>query len=148
MPTCVRRGRSGLARAAHPVPRPTARRGCVFAWVFRCTRLLLARLRAATPDLEEQLALFAKYMAEPADVGTVRETVDRLWVRRSPHETVKTAVVRLFTALIGYRAGGPNRPPAVFHAGSNAGGAPPADRGQAFEAVIQDFLAFVHMGKA
>jgi hypothetical protein len=97
--------------------------------------------------LEEQLALFAKYLAESAEVSVVQGTVDRLWVQRSPHETVKTAVVRLFTALIGYRAGGPYQHlPCMMPIAMLVRTSP--DREQAFEAVIQDFLAFVREGGA
>jgi hypothetical protein len=79
----------------------------VFAWVIRCTRRLLVLLTASTPELEEQLTLLESYVRESAEVPVIRETLERLWVQRSPGETAKTAVVQLFGALIRYREGAP-----------------------------------------
>ena len=117
----------------------------VFTWVIRCTRRLLETLGEKTPILEQQLALLQLYVRETADVPVIRETLEWLWVLRSPHETAKTAVVQLFGALIRYRDGDPYRhlcctvsiTMLVAHA---------RDRAQALEVVLQDFSAFVTEG--
>jgi hypothetical protein len=77
----------------------------VFGWVARCTRHLLALMGEFTPDLQEQLTLLESYVADSAELATIRDTLERLWVQRSPHETAKAAVVQLFGALIRYRQG-------------------------------------------
>lgn len=115
----------------------------VFAWVVRCTRRLLVRLGEPTPNLAAQLALLESYVKEPVDVAVIRETVDRLWVQRSPHETAKTAVVQLFGALISYQEADAYRHLSctvpitmLVRAAQN--------REQALEEVLQDFGAFIN----
>jgi hypothetical protein len=49
--------------------------------------------------------VFEQYVATKTDVGTIRQTLEQLWVLRSPHETAKTAVVQLFGSLPRYREG-------------------------------------------
>jgi hypothetical protein len=114
----------------------------VFAWVVRCTRRLLVMLGEATPNLEEQLGLLEAYIKESVDVVVIRETLERLWVQRSPHETAKTAVVQLFGALIRYREGDPYRHLACTVSITMLVGAAEY-REQALEVVLQDFGAFV-----
>jgi len=75
----------------------------VFAWVVRCVIRLLEFLGQRTPELDEQIALFEGYVAKTANLQTVRDTLEQVWVMRSPHETAKTAVVRLFASLVRYR---------------------------------------------
>jgi hypothetical protein len=77
----------------------------VFAWAIRCTRRLLVILGEFTPSLNEQLAMLESYVKECVDIVVIRETLERLWVQRSPHETAKTAVAQLFGSLIRYREG-------------------------------------------
>jgi len=86
-------------------------------------------LGESMPNLEEQLGLLESYIKESVDVVVIRETLERLWVQRSQHETAKTAVVRLFGALIRYRDGDPYRHLACTvtnHDGCRRGGEPGA----------------------
>ncbi len=114
----------------------------VFAWVVRCTRRLLVVLGELTPSLVEELGLLESYVREAADVALIRETLERLWVRRSPHETAKSAVVQLFGALIRYREGDPYRHLCCTASITMLVGAA-ADRERALEEVLQDFSTFV-----
>jgi hypothetical protein len=114
----------------------------VFAWVARCTRRLLVMLGESTPNLEEQLGLLESYVKESVDVAVIRETLERLWVQRSPHETAKTAVVQLFAALIRYREVGPYRHLCCTVSITMLVGAA-ADREQALQEVLEDFGDFV-----
>jgi hypothetical protein len=114
----------------------------VFAYVIGCTRHLLATLGEATPDLEQQLELLQSYVKESIEIAVVRETLGRLWVRRSPYETAKTAVVQLFGSLLRYREGNTYRHLACTVSITMLVGAA-QDREQAFEAVLQNFIAFV-----
>jgi hypothetical protein len=95
-----------------------------------------------SPELDEQVKLLEEFVETTPDVKTVRETLEELWVKRSPHETVKTAVVNLFGSLLRYRENYEYRHFActtsiVMLVGEAA------DPGQAFEEVIRDFKAFV-----
>jgi hypothetical protein len=114
----------------------------VFAWVVRCTRRLLALQGEATPDLEKQLTLLESYVNDSVDVVDIQETLERLWVQRSPHETAKTAVVKLFSALISYRRGDPYRHLACTVSITMLVGAA-RNPAQALEVVLQDFSTFV-----
>jgi hypothetical protein len=114
----------------------------VFAWVVQCTRRLLSVLGESTPDIDEQLKLLESYIRESVDVVTIRETMEQLWVQRSPSATAKTAVVQLFGALMRYREAYIYR-----HLGCTVSitmlvGAA-QNREQAFEEVLKDFGAFV-----
>jgi hypothetical protein len=75
----------------------------VFGYVVRCVRRLLDLLGERTLELDEQVTLFERYVATTPDLLTVRQTLEQLWVLRSPHETAKTAVVQLFASLLRYR---------------------------------------------
>src|SRR5687768_7093317 len=75
----------------------------VFGWIVRCTRRLLNSLGELTPELDRQLAMLWSYVEGTPDLSVVHETLERLWVLRSPHETVKTAVVQMFGSLLRYR---------------------------------------------
>jgi hypothetical protein len=86
---------------------PDVRR--VFAWVVGCTRRLLLLLGEDSPVLENQMVLLESYVRDGAAVPIIRETLELLWVQRSPHETAKTAVLKVFAALICYRVGDPYR---------------------------------------
>ena len=117
----------------------------VFAWVVRCTRRLLMMLGEPASNLEKQLALLESYVNESVDVVVIRDTLERLWVQRSPHETVKTAVVQLFGALIRFREGYIYRHLAGTVSITMLVGAA-QNREQALEVVLQDFAAFVSEG--
>jgi hypothetical protein len=114
----------------------------VFAWVVGCTRHLLSLVGEDSLALEEQLTLLESYVRDSADVAVIRETLELLWVQRSPHEAAKTAVVKLFAALIRYREGDEYR-----HLDCTASitmlvpEAPIPE--QALEAVLDDFTRFV-----
>ena len=117
----------------------------VFAWVVRCTRRLLVMLGESAPSLAEQLGLLESYVKDCVDVAVIRETSERLWVQRSPHETAKTAVVQLFGALARYREGDIYR-----HLACTVSITMLVDTAQnpeqALELVLQDFGAFVGEG--
>jgi hypothetical protein len=118
---------------------------CVFAWIIRCTRRLLEMLGEATPNLEQQLHLLESYVAEPVEVAVIRETLERLWVQRSPQETAKTAVVQLFGALIRYREENLYRHLACTVSITMLVAAAENPK-QTLEVVLQDFETFVREG--
>jgi len=97
------------------------------------------------PNLEEQLGLLESYVKDSFDIVVIRETLERLWVQRSPHEMAKTAVVQLFGALIRYLEGDPYRHLACTVSITILVGAA-QNREQALEEVLQDFSAFVSEG--
>lgn len=135
------------AAPAWPVPLirfldqpPDIRR--VFVWIVRCVRRLLEFLGERTPELDGQIALFERYVSTAADIQTIRGTLEQLWVQRSPHETVKTAVVNLFGSLLRYREGYEYRHLACTTSIVMLVGEATAPD-QAFDEVIRDFEAFV-----
>lgn len=129
---------AGLIRFLDQPPDPQR----VFEWVVRCTRRLLVMEGEFTPNLQEQLELLESYVNERVDVAVIRETMERLWVQRSPHETARTAVVQLFGALIRYREGDPYRHLCCTVSLTMLVGAA-ENRERALEEVLQDFRDFV-----
>jgi len=114
----------------------------VFAWVISCTRRLLDLLEESTPELERQLALFRSYVDESPNVEVIQDTLERLWVQRSPYESAKTAITKLFAALINYRERYEYR-----HLSCTASITvlvdTAVDREQAFLIVLREFASFV-----
>jgi hypothetical protein len=114
----------------------------VFGWIVRCVRRLLDLLGQRTLDLDEQVTLLERYVAATPDLATIRESLEQLWVLRSPHETVKTAVLNLFGSLLRYREGYEYRQLActtsIVMLVAEA-----RDPRCAFDEVIRDFESFV-----
>jgi len=132
---------AGLIRFLDQPPNPQR----VFGWVVRCTRRLLEMLGESTPSLEKQLAVLESYVKDSVGVAAIWETLEQLWVQRSPHETAKTAVVQLFGALIRYRESDRYRHLACTVSITMLVDAAQS-REQALEVVLQDFSAFVREG--
>ncbi len=95
-----------------------------------------------TPERDGQMAVFEHYVASTPDLQTIRGTLEQLWVQRSPHETVKTAVVNLFGSLLRYREGNEYRHLACTSSIVMLVREATVPE-QAFDEVIRDFDAFV-----